>query len=120
VLGKLLVLFTLLLTIVTGGVYFVLWPLAQQYLTAVKSALVPAVESIRDTVPALPPEVGLDRMLTILPLLERIGLEGLAQIKLLAEGGITAEEAQQALGILRQQLSAEELNQLKSLLTSGQ
>lgn len=119
-LGKLLVLFALFLAMVIGAAYYVLWPLAQQYLTAVKAALVPAVESVRETVPALPTEVGLDGLLAILPLLERIGLEGLAQIKGLAEGGITAEEAQQALEILQQQLSAEELSRLKSLLNIGQ
>lgn len=115
---KLMILSLLCLTIIIVGAYFIVWPMALQYLTAITTVLQPAIENIQESIPALPPEgeVGVGGLIALLPIIERIGAEGLVQIKEIAEGGVTKEEAQQALNILRKQLSAEELSQLRALL----
>jgi hypothetical protein len=115
---NLMVLLLLCLAIVIGVTYFILWPLALQYVTAVTTVLQPALENIQESIPALTPdgELGVGGLIAILPVLERIGVEGLVQIKEIAAGGVTKEEAQQALDILRKHLSAEELLQLRTLL----
>jgi len=114
-LKKLVILLLLCLTVIIGGVYFILWPLAAQYLTAVSAVLQQSVGSLQEAVPALPPELSLDSLVSALPLLSQIGTETLVQLKGLADGGITAEEAEQALELLRRQLSAEQLEQLKAV-----
>jgi hypothetical protein len=119
-LKKLMVLLLLCLTIIIGGIYFILWPLALQYLTALNTVLQPAVENFRETVPALSPEVNLQGLLAVLPILGQIGPEGLTMLTEVAEGGITPEEAQQVLDLLRRELSAEQLTQLKALLNFAQ
>jgi hypothetical protein len=118
VIKKLMILSLLCLTIVIGGTYFIIWPMALQYLTAITTVFQPAIENIQESIPALPQEgeVGFGGLIAILPILKSIGTEGLVQIKEIAEGGVTKEEAQQALDILLKQLSADELLQLRTLL----
>jgi len=117
-LKKIMILFLLCLTIVIGAAYFVLWPMAQQFLAAANTVLQPALANMQEALPALPPEVepGIGSLIALLPLLERLGVEGITQIQQIAAGGITGEEAQQALDILRNQLSEEQLMQLRALL----
>jgi hypothetical protein len=109
---------------VIGVVYFILWPLAVEYLSdiiaAITPALQPIVETAQEVVPVLPQSMEINNLIAIFPLLEQIGVERIGQLKALAEGGITKEEAQQALEILSQQLSPEELQQLKTLLNIKQ
>jgi len=113
-----LIIVVLLLAIIIGAVYFVLWPLAQQYLVAITAVLQPVLESVSETLPAVPPEgvEGIAGLLGLLPILESIGADVLGQFKELAAGGVTIEEAQQALDILRQKLPAEDLAFLLALL----
>ncbi|RJX24836.1 MAG: hypothetical protein C4554_08165 [Dethiobacter sp.] len=115
---KKLLLLILCLFIIVGAAYYILWPMAQQYLAAVNIVLQPAIENIRETLPAVAPKevAGIGDLIAILPILERIGVEGLVQIKEIAAGGVTREEAQQALDILSKQLSPEEIARLKALL----
>jgi len=114
-----LIIFILCFAIIFGGIYFVLWPLAQQYLDAISAVLQPVLESALETLPAVPPEgiEGIGGLIGLLPILERIGADVLGhQFKELAAGGVTIEEAQQALDILRQKLPAEDLAFLLALL----
>ena len=115
---KLMILFLLCLTIVIGAAYFVIWPLAQQFLAAADTVLQPALANMQEALPALPQEgeLGIVGLIALLPILERLGVEGISQIQQLAADGIIGEEAQQVLDILRERLSAEELSQLRSLL----
>jgi hypothetical protein len=116
---KILVILILLgLAAIAGVTYFVLWPLALQAMAALTTVLQPAVENIRDAVPVLPPEISINDLLAAVPLLGQLGTEGLTLLTKVAEGGITPEEAQQILDLLRQKLSAEELAQLKALLNA--
>lgn len=116
---KILVIVVLLvLVLVAAGVYFILWPLALQALAALTAVLQPAIENIREAVPALPPVISINDLLAAVPLLGQLGTEGLTLLTEVAEGGITPEEAQQVLDLLRQKLSAEELAQLKALLNA--
>lgn len=118
-LKKLLLLFTVCLAIVVGVAYFWLWPMAQQYLASIDTVLQHSYGNIENPLPVLFPEgeaLGLDRLVSVLPILGKIGVEELLQIKELAAGGFTAEEARQALEILRSQLSTEEMSQLQELL----
>ncbi|MEW6663322.1 MAG: hypothetical protein ACOY9Y_05580 [Bacillota bacterium] len=121
-LKKLLLLFTLCLAIclaiVVGVAYFWLWPMAQQYLASIGAVLQQSYGNIEKSLPVLFPEgeaLGLKGLVSLLPILEKIGAEGLVQIKELAAGGFTMDEAQQALEILRNQLSTEEISQLREL-----
>ncbi|MBT9172498.1 MAG: hypothetical protein DDT21_00882 [Syntrophomonadaceae bacterium] len=114
----LVVVVLLVLALVAAGVYFILWPLALQALAALTAVLQPAIENIREAVPALPPEISINDLLAAVPLLGQLGTEGLTLLTEVAEGGITPEEAQRVLDLLRQKLSAEELAQLKSLLNA--
>lgn len=107
------------LVAIAGVSYFVLWPLALQYLTALNTVLLPAVENIQDVAPLLPPELNINNLLAVVPLLGQIGTEGLALLASAAEGGITPEEAQQVMDLLNQQLSAEQISELKTLLNPG-
>jgi hypothetical protein len=86
----------------------------QQHLATVSSVLRPALENVAEPLQVLPQEgvSGITELVAILPLLGKIGLEPLAQISEFAADGVTIEEARQALDILRNQLSAEELSQL--------
>lgn len=113
-----MVLLLICLTIVIGAAYFVIWPMAQQFLAAANAVLQPALANMPDALPALPQDValGIEGLIALLPILERLGMEGITQIQQLATGGITGEEAQQALDILRNQLSEEQLRQLRTLL----
>jgi len=115
---KLIVISLLSLAVVIGAAYFVLWPLAQQYLAAVNTVLTPALENVQESLPNVSPEgvAGIGDLIAVLPILESIGLEMLSQIKELSAGGVTVEEAQQALDILRKRLSVDELVQLRTLL----
>lgn len=109
----------LCLVIVVGAVYFWVWPMAQQQLASLSEILQQAPAGVEGILPALPTEelgIGLGELLAALPILEQIGIDGLSQIQELAEAGFTAEEAQQALSILQDKLSAAELSQLKELL----
>jgi len=119
---KIVIFFFLCLAILVGAAYFILWPLAQQYLASVSAVLRPAVENIAEPLQVLPPEGvgGIGELIAILPLLEKIGMETFAQISELAADGVTMEEAQQALEILRNQLSAEELAQLLAVFNLQQ
>ena len=114
---KLIVLSFVCMALVIGVSHFVLWPLAQQYLAAVNTVLQPALENVSEALPVLPPEgvAGIGGLIAALPILESIGVEALGQIKELSADGVTIEEAQQALDILRKQLSAEELANLRAL-----
>lgn len=115
-LKKLLLLFTLCLAIAVGAAYFWLWPMAQQYLASIGAVLQQSHADIDKSLPILSPEgeaLGFKELASTLPILEKVGAEGLAQIYELAAGGFTTEEAQQALEILRNQLSAEEISQLQ-------
>lgn len=111
---KLVVFSVLCLTILIASAYFLLWPMAQQHLATVSSVLRPALENVAEPLQVLPQEgvSGITELVAILPLLGKIGLEPLAQISEFAADGVTIEEARQALDILRNQLSAEELSQL--------
>lgn len=114
-----LVFLMICLVIVAGAVYFWVWPMAQQQLASLSELLRQPPAGIEEALPALPAEewgIGINEFLGALPMLERIGLDGLSQIQGLAEGGFTAEEAQQALAILQEKLSAAELSQLTELL----
>lgn len=116
---KILVIVVLLaLALAAAGVYFILWPLALQAMAALTAVLQPAIENIREAVPALPPEISINDLLAAVPLLGQLGTEGLTLLTEVAEGGITPEEAQQVLDLLQQKLSAEELAQLKALLNT--
>jgi hypothetical protein len=116
---KILVILILLsLAAIAGVTYFVLWPLALQAMAALTTVLQPAVENIRNVVPVLPPEISINDLLAAVPLLGQLGTEGITLLAEVAEGGITPEEAQQILDLLRQKLSAEELAQLKALLNA--
>lgn len=118
-LKKLLLLFTLCLAIAIGAAYFWLWPMAQQYLASIGAVLQQSYGNIEKALPVLPSEgevLGLDRLVSILPILKKIGAEGLLQIKELAADGFTAEEARQVFEILRNQLSTQEISQLQELL----
>ncbi|MEW5921763.1 MAG: hypothetical protein AB1796_12625 [Bacillota bacterium] len=118
-LKKLLLLFALCLAIAVGAAYFWLWPMAQQYLASIGAVLQQSYGNIEKSLPILPSEgevLGLDRLVSILLILGNIGAEGLLQIKELAADGFTMGEAQQALEILRNQLSTEEISQLRELL----
>jgi len=118
-LKKLLLLLALCLAIVVGVAYFWLWPMAQQYLASIGGILQQSYGNIEKSLPALLPEgetLGLDRLVSILPFLGKIGAEGLLQIKELAAGGFTAEEARQVFEILQNQLSTEEISRLQELL----
>lgn|GEM_PF-1399343 len=109
----------LCLVIVAGAVYFWLWPMAQQYLASLNTILQQSPAAVEEILPALPTEdlgIGLSELLTALPILEQIGIDGLSQIQELAGAGFTGEEAQQALAILQEKLSAAELSQLQELL----
>ncbi|MBS3975697.1 MAG: hypothetical protein KGZ75_03080 [Syntrophomonadaceae bacterium] len=114
----LIILLFLCLTIIVGAVYFIIWPLALQYLNAVSTVLQPALESVSGALPAVPVEgiEGIGGLIALLPVLQTLGIETLGQINELAAGGVTAEEVQQALVILRDKLSVEELTHLRSLL----
>jgi len=114
-----LVFLVICLVIVAGAVYFWVWPMAQQQLASLSTILQQPPVGVEEILPALPTEelgIGLGELLAALPILEQIGIEGLSQIQELAEGGFTAEEAQQALAILQDKLSATELSQLQELL----
>lgn len=116
---KILVIMVLfVMALVTAGVYFILWPLALQVLAALSAVLLPAIENIREAVPVLPPEISINDLLAALPLIGQLGTEGLTLLTEVAKDGITPEEAQQILDLLRQKLSAEELAQLKALLNA--
>lgn len=110
---KLIILSFLCLAILVGAAYYLLWPLAQQYLATVANVLQPAIENIADP-KLLPPEggMGLGGLIAVLPILQKIGIETLIQIRELTADGVTMEEAQQAMDILRNRLSAEELAKL--------
>lgn len=114
-----LMVLALCLVIVAGAVYFWLWPMAQQYLASLTTILQQSPAAVEEILPALPTEelgIGLGELLVALPIIEQIGIEGLTQIQELASAGFTAEEAQQALAILQERLSAAELAQLQELL----
>lgn len=119
---KLVIFSVLCLAILIGGAYFILWPLAQQYLASMSAVLRPALENVTEPLQVLPPEGvgGIAELVAIWPLLEKIGLETFTQISELAADGVTIEEAQQALDILRNQLSAEELAQLLAVFNLQQ
>ena len=111
---KIVIFSVLCLAIFAGATHFILWPMAQQYLATVSHVLRPALENVAEPLQVLPPEGvgGVGELIAVLPVLQKIGMETLAQISGLAADGVTIEEAQQALDILRTQLSAEELRQL--------
>ncbi|MCL5982610.1 MAG: hypothetical protein M1571_08915, partial [Firmicutes bacterium] len=90
-----MVLLLICLTIVIGAAYFVIWPMAQQFLAAANAVLQPALANMPDALPALPQDValGIEGLIALLPILERLGMEGITQIQQLATGGITGEEA---------------------------
>lgn len=119
---KLLIFSFLCLVILIGAGYFILWPLAQQYLATVSTVLRPALESVAEPLQVLPPEgvTGISDLIAVLPVLQKIGMDTLTQISELAAGGVTMEEAQQALDILRNQLSSEELAQLLAVFNLQQ
>ncbi|MBS3902681.1 MAG: hypothetical protein KGZ54_11795 [Dethiobacter sp.] len=120
---KKLVIFSVLsLAILIASAYFLLWPLAQQYLATLISVLRPAMENVAEPLQVLPQEgvSGVAELIALLPVLEKIGLETLTQISELAADGVTIEEAQQALDILRNQLSSEELSQLLTVFNLQQ
>ncbi|MBS3885644.1 MAG: hypothetical protein KGZ41_01750 [Dethiobacter sp.] len=119
---KLVIFSVLCLAILVGATYFILWPLAQQYLATVSNVIRPALENVAEPLQVLPPEGvgGIAELIAILPVLQKIGMETLAQISELAADGVTIEEAQQALDILRTQLSAEELRQLLTVFNLQQ
>jgi len=117
--ASVLVLLALGLVIVAGAVYFWLWPMAQRYLASLSAILQQSPAAVEEILPALPMEelgIGLGDLLAAVPIIEKLGIEGLTQIQELASGGFTAEEAQQVLAILQEKLSAAELAQLKELL----
>lgn len=114
-----LVFLALCLVIVVGAVCFWLWPMAQQHLASLSAILLQAPAGAEGILPALPTEqwsIGINELLAALPMLEKIGIEGLMQIQKLADAGFTAEEARQALAILQDRLSTAELSQLRELL----
>ncbi|MFW0860511.1 MAG: hypothetical protein AAGT88_00125 [Dethiobacter sp.] len=119
---KLVVFSFLCLTLLIAAAYFVLWPMAQQSLATLSSVLRPALENVAEPLQILPQEgaSGIIELLAILPVLEKIGLDTLTQISELATDGVTIEEGQQALDILRKQLSAEELSQLLTVFNLQQ
>ncbi|HSW67492.1 MAG TPA: hypothetical protein VLH16_02830 [Bacteroidales bacterium] len=115
---KIVIFVFLFLVILIGAAYFFLWPWAQQLLANMTAVVQPALETVAEPTQVLPPEgvTGVGEMLALLPILQKIGMDTLTQIQDLAAGGVTMEEAQQALDILREQLSAEELAQLLAVL----
>lgn len=119
---KLVVFSFLCLTLLIAAAYFVLWPMAQQSLATLSNVLRPALENVAEPLQVLPQEgvSGIVELLAILPVLEKIGLDTLTQISELATNGVTIEEGQQALDILRNQLSAEELSQLLTVFNLQQ
>ncbi len=119
---KVLLILVLCLVIIVGAAYFFLWPIAQQGLTVVSTVLQPAVENVQDALPGVTPEKfpGTSDLIAVLPILERIGVERLVQIQQIAADGVTADEAQQILDILSEQLSPEEIARLKELLNLPQ
>lgn len=115
---KLLLLFVLLVIIAAGAVYFWIWPTAQQYLASMGAILQQPYGNVEELLPVLPVEevgLGIDQILSVLPILRKIGADGLRQIQELAANGFTAEEAQQILKMLQDKLSAVEISQLQEL-----
>ncbi|GFP26386.1 hypothetical protein HKBW3S25_01879 [Candidatus Hakubella thermalkaliphila] len=100
----------------------VLWHLAHQSLASLSNVLQPALQNVAEPLQVLPQEgaSGIAEFVAILPVLEKIGLDTLTQISELAADGVTIEEAQQALDILRNQLSAEELSKLLTVFNLEQ
>jgi hypothetical protein len=120
---KKLVIFSVIsLAVLIASAYFFLWPLAQQYLATLSNVLRPALEDVTQPLEVLPQEGvgGIAELIAILPILGKIGLETLAQLSELAADGVTIEEAQQALDVLRNQLSSEELSQLLTVFNLQQ
>ena len=73
---KLIVLSFLCLIVVIGIVYFILWPLTQQYLTAVNTVLQLTLENVSGSLLAVPPEgvAGIGGLIAVLPILESVGV----------------------------------------------